>query len=220
MNWWLPHRRLKIPDRISFTTENNPFGYDWFWGVCDNDWSIFYGNSLFWISEGPSFGLLTIFKEDGTYLDFADVNFLYNKTRYIEKYDIYYPVDMTVSARLDDKYLKLRVRPVCKEIEYIDEFKGDGFYRAFIMPEMPGRMEGFYRDKNKEIKLQGDCKIVQQRQPSKLGHNKLTFDFLKPPKGFGLSVNLDSHYLKKNIFAKLHLLPKPSMNLKVKNTGK
>ena len=58
--WWLSHHRFKIPQRISFTSKNNPFGYDWVWGVCDNSWSLFLGNSLFWVSEGPSFGALYV----------------------------------------------------------------------------------------------------------------------------------------------------------------
>lgn len=209
---WLSHNNPKIPDRIAFTTENNPFGYDWFWGIFDNNWSVFYGNSLFWLSKGPALGVLTLFTEGNNYLDFSDVQFRYNKVLYVKEYDIYYPSDLTITAKIDDKKFKLRVWPVCEGYEYIDEFKGDGFYRAFIMSEMPGRIEGIYTDDERTVKLEGDCKIVQQRQPSILGHNSLTIDFLKPPRGIGITFDLESHYLKKKMFTKLQLAPRPKFS--------
>lgn len=207
--WWMSEKKPKIPDRISFTTENNPFGYDWFWGIFENDWSIFYGNSLFWVSEGPAFGVLTLFTEGNHYIDFGNVSFRYNKILYIKDYDIYYPVDLTIFAKKNDKNFKLRVWPVCKEYEYIDKFEGDRFYKAFIMPEIPGRMKGSYTDGKKTIQLEGDCKIVQQRQPSKLGHNFLKIDILKPPKGVGLKIDFESHYLKRKGSALFNLAPHP-----------
>jgi hypothetical protein len=207
-DWWFSQYKPKIPDRIAFTTENNPFGYDWFWCVFDNDWSVLYGNSLFWISEGPALGVLTLFTEGNNYIDFGNVNFHYNKTMYIKEYDIFYPTDLTVTADQDDKKIKLHVWPVCDAYEYIDKFKGNKFYRAFIMPEMPGRIEGVYTDDNRTVELKGDCKIVQQRQPSKLGHNSFTIDFLKPPKGIGIAFDLESHYLKKKMLTKLQFAPR------------
>ncbi len=206
INWWLLHRKPKIPDRIAFTTENNPFGYDWFWSVFNNDWSIFYGNSLFFIREGPGFGVLTLFTDKNNYIDFADFDFKYNKTVYIEKYDVEYPIDITVTGRKDDKKLNVRAYSLCDPKEYIEEF--NGFYRVFIIPEMPGGIEGTYFDGKKTIKLKGDCKLVQQRQASILGHNSLTIDLLKPPKGFGASLLLDSHYLKRKMFTQIQLSPK------------
>jgi hypothetical protein len=213
INWWVSQHQPKIPDRIAFTTDNNPFGYDWFWGIFDNDWSIFYGNSLFWLSEGPAIGVLTLFTEGNSYIDFGNIHFHYNKTIYIKEYDIYYPSDLTISAKLDDKKINLRVWPVCDAYEYIDKFKGNGFYKAFIMPEMPGKIKGVYKDCKKTIELKGDCKIVQQRQPSKLGHNSLTIDFIKPPKGIGVSFNLNSNILKKEIFTNIQFFRRPKIKI-------
>ena len=130
---------------------------------------------------------------------------------------MYYPVDITINAEKDDKKLMVRAWPICDPFEYMDEFIGDGFYRAFIMPEMPGRMKGIYKDNNKTVELEGDCKIVQQRQPSKLGHNSLIIDFIKPPKGVGININLESHYLKKDIFTKIQLAPTPKFSFNYKN---
>jgi len=206
--WWFSHRKPTILDRIAFTTENNPFGYDWFWGIFKNNWSVFYGNSLFWISEGPAVGVLTLFTKGNNYLDFVDINFNYNKIKYIKEYDIYYPIDLNITGSLDNKKIKLRVWPTCEIYEYIEKFKGNGFYRAFIAPEIPGKIEGIFSDDNGKVKLEGDCKIVQQRQPSKLGHNSLKIDILKPPKGVGIMVDFQSHYLMKKVFTKMQLAPR------------
>lgn len=215
-DWWVKQYNPKVPNRISFTSENNPFGYDWFWGIFDNDWSIFYGNSLFWVSEGPAFGVLTLFTEGNKYLDFGNVHFKYNKSKYIKEYDMYYPTDLTITAKIDDKKLRVRAKPLFDGYEYIDRFKRGGFYRAFIMPELPGIMEGIYTDNEKTIELKGDCKIVQQRQPSILGHNSITIDFLKPPDGVGVTLELNSHYLKKKMFTKIQLAPHPKIKLDFK----
>jgi len=207
--WWFSHRKPKIFNSISFNSENNPFGYDWFWGIFKNDWSVFYGNSLFWLSEGPAFGILTLFTEGNNYLDFANVNFHYNKVKYIEEYDMYYPIDLSLTANLNDKKIRLRAQPTCEIYEYIEKFKEKGFYKAFIMPEIPGKIEGTYSDDERTVKLEGDCKIVQQRQPSGLGHNSLKIDIIKPPKGVGIIVDFQSHYLKKKVFTKMQLAPRP-----------
>jgi hypothetical protein len=107
------------------------------------------------------------------------------------------------------------VWPVCDGYEYIDDFPRKGFYKAFIMPEIPGHMKGTYWDKTTTINLEGDCKIVQQRQPSQLGHNSFTVDVLKPPQGLGLTFVLNSHFLKKKVTASLHL--SPSLKLRMRS---
>ena len=85
---------------------------------------------------------------------------------------------------------------------------------------MPGKMKGVYKDKDRKIDLQGDCKLMPLRQPSVLGHNSLRIDFTKPPKGFGMDIDFNSHYLKKHIIAKMHLTPKPILKFRMKRIDK
>jgi len=214
--WWLSQNKPHIPKTVGFTTENNVFGYDWIWGIFDNGWCLFYGNSMFWINNGPSLGSLCLTQDGETYLEFGNVQFHYNKSLYIKKYDIYYPSEMELRGTLGDKKIHLRFWSNADSYEYISPFDNDRFHKAWILCEMPGRMEGVYMDGNKTIKLKGDCKIVPLRQPSYLGHNSLTFNFLKPPKGVGINIDLDSHYLKKQIAAKLHLVPRPRFSFSMK----
>lgn len=218
--WWISEHSFKIPNKIAFTTENNIFGYDWAWGVFDNDWSIFYGNILFWLCTGPAFGYLSLTTGKGKYYDFSDIYFQYNKYVYVKDYDIYFPSDFNISAKLDDKKIKLRFYLDTKSFEYMDPFKKKGFYKAFILSEMPGRMSGEYSDSSQTIKLEGDCKMMPLREPSSLGHNRLEIKIIKPPKGLGLDFDFNSHYLKKRITSKIQLAPKPCIEYKSKKISK
>jgi len=215
--WWIANHKPKIPKKIAFTTENNIFGYDWAWGVFDNDWSLFYGNILFWLCSGPAFGYLSITPDGKKYWDFSDIDFYYNKYIYVKDYDIYFPSDFNIKARLNDKKINLRFYLDTNSYEYIDPFKKKGFYKAFILSEMPGKMKGYYSDNKQKIRLEGDCKMMPLRQPSSLGHNKLEIKFIKPPIGIGIDVDLNSHYLKKRIKSKIQLAPKPSFEFKSNN---
>jgi hypothetical protein len=86
---------------------------------------------------------------------------------------------------------------------------------AFFICESPGSVSGYYFDGKKKIDLKGKCKIEPQRQVSRLGHNSLKLDFHLPPRGFGIDIDIDSHYLKKNLTTRFHLLPRPSFKFKV-----
>jgi hypothetical protein len=214
--WWLYHHHPRIPTSLAFTTENNLFGYDWAWGVFDNDWSVFYGNILFWLYQGPAFGILTLTPDGKTYWDFSDIDYKYNNVHYVNEYDIYFASDIDLTARLHDKNIHLNFTLTTECHDYIDPFNHQGFYKAFILSEMPGIVTGIYKDKNQEIELKGDCKMMPLRQPSILGHNALAFHITKPPKGIGIDFDLNSHYLKKQIRSSFHLVPRPKISFRMK----
>lgn len=219
--WWLSNHQLKIPNTIALTTENNIFGYDWAWGVFTNDWSLFYGNILFWLYKGPSFGTLIINQGGKEYWDFSDVTFNYNNVHYVKEYDIYFATDMDLIARLQNKKIFLRFTLDTHFFKYIDPFDHDGFYKSFILAEMPGKMNGaYYEHEEKKMRLEGDCKLMPLRIPSKLGHNALTINFLKPPRGLGMDFDFNSHYFKKRINGKVHLFPKPRCSIQASKLTK
>jgi len=218
--WWISQHKPCIPKRLAFTTENNIFGYDWCWGIFDNNWSLFYGNIMFWLSEGPVFGVLSITPDGKNYWDFCNIKFHYNKLAYIKDYDIYFPSDFELTGKLDDKKIHVRFWLTTKNYDYIDPFENNGFYKAFILSEMPGQMEGDYTDNEKIVKLKGDCKMMPLRQPSALGHNSLQLEFIKPPKGVGIDIDFNSHFLKKKINAKIQFAPRPHLGFHMKKLRK
>jgi hypothetical protein len=215
IKWWLSHHKPHIPHSITFTTENNPFGYDWIWGISDNDWSLFYGNSLFWISEGPVCGSLCITPDGKKYWEFSNINFRYNKLIYIKEYDLFYPCEIELNGKLNDKSIHLKFWKTTDPYEYIDPFKKSRLYKAFVLCGQPGRMEGIFSDNNKTVSISGDCKIVPLRHPSIFGHNSVKIDFIFPPKKIGLNTEINTHYFKKRIKIKLNFTPKPTFKFNI-----
>jgi hypothetical protein len=103
--------------------------------------------------------------------------------------------------------------------EYVSRFPDRKYWLAFVICEAPGITKGYYHDDKEEIPLTGICKIESQRQVSILSHNSLRIDILKPPKGVGISIEIDSHYMEKKIFAQLRLIPKPIMRFSCKRNN-
>ena len=211
IGWRISGSKPKLPKSITFSTENNPLGYDWAWALLDNGWSLFYGNALFWIMQGPALGTLILTKDGKRYKEFSKINFRYNKIKYAKCYDFYYPTDLELTAETEKEKIHLRFKMENEAEEYINRFFGGKIYLGFVICEAPGTVEGFYFDGKEKIKLSGICKIEPQRQVSRLGHNALKLEFLKPPKGVGVSMNLDSHFLEKKISAKIQLAPSPKI---------
>jgi len=195
IGWWLHNHRAQIPKSIKFSTENNPFGYDWIWSLFDNEWTIFYGNALFWIMKGPIGGTLVLSKDGETYKEFCNVHFRYKKTQYSKNHDFYYPTELEVTAKHGKEQLYLEFKMTTEPREYVSKFHEGKYWLGLVICEAPGTANGYYTDDREKIKLSGVCKIEPQRQPSVIGHNSLSIDFLKPPKGVGVSFDLDSHYI-------------------------
>jgi hypothetical protein len=208
VSWWIHSHKIRIPSSITFTTENNPFGYDWIWALFDNDWTIFYGNILFWVMQGPAAGTL-IFSRDGkTYTEFSNITFTYKKMQRAKEYDFYYPTELELTARNNRETLYLHATMTAEPREYINKFSQRKYWLCFAICEAPGIIDGYYSDDETRTELRGMCKIEPQRQVSILGHNMVKIDIVKPPQGFGISKEVESHFLKKHIKFSLMLLPK------------
>jgi hypothetical protein len=216
LKWWLQNHKIKIPSSIQFATESNPFGYDWSWALFDNGWTMFYGNILSWIMEGPVTGILIISKDGKNYKEFGNITFKYIKTQYSKKYDFVYPTEYEIKAKNEKESLYLKFKMTNEAREYLSKFSKGKYFIGFIICEAPGKVEGYYSDGKIKVKLKGIAKIEPQRQISIIGHNTLKIDFLKPPSGIGITFDLDSHYFKKRIFTQIQLAPYPKLNMTLK----
>jgi len=214
IKWWLKNRKLRVPETIMFCTENNPLGYDWAWTVLNNGWTIFYGNSLFWMTEGPATGILILSKDGKIYTEFNNIDFRYNTTQIAKNYDFVYPSDFQITATNEKETLHLQFMMTQECREYVSQFPNRRYWLAFIICESPGITKGYYRNDKEVIQLTGIAKIESQRQVSIIGHNSLRIDILKPPKGVGISVEIDSHYMEKKINVQLQLIPKPILRFR------
>jgi hypothetical protein len=214
---WIQDNDKKIPKTIMFGTENSPLGYDWAWALLDNGWSIFFGNIMFWLMEGPAAGLLILTKDGKTYEEWFNINFKYNQTQKAKGYDFHYPTELEINATKGNEKLHMTFKMTSKAREYVSKFADGKYWIGISICEAPGIIEGYYENNAKRTKLSGICKIEPQRQISISGHNTLKIDILKPPNGFGLSLDFHSNLLKKKMSGKMHLLPKLKFCLNLKN---
>jgi hypothetical protein len=218
--WWLSNRKFPFPKSLKFSTENNPLGYDWIWALLDNGWSLFYGNALFCFMNGPVAGTLILTKDGKAYTGFWDVNFQYNKTIYAKDYDFYYPSEIELTAQKEKEKLHLCFKMSADSREHLLRFPPGKQFLGFVICELPGSVEGYYINGDKKIPITGVCKLEPQRQVLSIGHNSLGIDFLLPPEGVGVSLDLNSHFMMRNLYTKLQFAPKPSFKFNVKKINK
>jgi len=214
--WWLQNQQPRIPESLMWATENNPLGYDWAWSVLDNGWMIFYGNILCWLMEGPAPGVLILSKDGKTFAEYSVLRFRYLHTESASEFDFVYPTDFEITAVHEKETIHLRFTMTSECRQYVSRFAGGKYWLAFVTCEAPGKVVGYYKNDSENVLLSGKCKIEPQRQASVIGHNTLRIDLLKPPKGVGVSIELDSHYLRKKITAKLRFFPKPLLRFSMK----
>ena len=218
IKWWIGNNKLKIPKSIMFSRENNPQGYDWIWTVFDNGWSLFFGNSLFWLMKGPLFGIFIVTKDGKKYSEFGNGSFEYKKIKYVDKHDFFYPTEILLKTKKGNEKFHLYFKSSVENIEF--QMNLSDKRNKFYICEGPGTVEGFYTNGNQKIPLKGICKIEPQRQIKKQGHNSLKIDFIKPPEGIGIDVSYRSHELKKQINTRIQFRPKPDFNFRIKKLKK
>lgn len=198
----------KIPSSIKMLSENNPLGYDWAWFLADNGWTFFYGNIMFWLMEGPVAGVLIMTKDGEHYEEFYTSSFKYTNLKKAKKYDFYYPTGYEIISENGSEKIVLKCEMTTDIREYLSEFDDEKYWKGLAICEAPGVFKGYHYDGKKKTSLKGACKIEPQRQISAIGHNKIEFHFLTPPKGLGLKIDVNSHFLKKNIYTNFQLFPK------------
>lgn len=206
---WMHQNKPRIPDSIGFATENNPLGYDWAWAVFDNGWTLFYGNILFWIMQGPVAGSLIVTKDGQHYDELFNVHFEYVKTKKADKFSFEYPTCFRLHAHHGKEHWDLCFTMQKPIREYTVSFHKQRYWKGLVICEAPGVVEGTYTNEKQSIPLKGICKIEPQRQVSAAGHNKAMFRFIKPPQGIGVELNLESEVLQKKGYLRLECIPRP-----------
>jgi len=205
ISWWYQNNKIQLPKSIMLCSENNPLSNDWAWAVFENGWTIFYGNILFWVMEGPAMGILILSKDGKNYTEFGNIWFKYKKIRYSKEFDCVYPSEIQLIAQKNKEKLHLNFKMLSKSRELIERFPDSRHWLGLIVNETPGEINGYYHDGKEKIKLKGFCKIEPHRQISRFGHNTLKADFIYPPKGFGIKTELISNYFKKKINMSIRL---------------
>ncbi|KYK31981.1 MAG: hypothetical protein AYK22_00025 [Thermoplasmatales archaeon SG8-52-3] len=217
---WLRNQDLKIPNSITFSTNNRPPGYDWIWAVLDNEWSIFFGNMMFWIMDGIGTGILIFSKDGKNYTEFSNIQFKYKKMKYLKKYDFYYPIELQIIAKKENETLFLNIKNLSESSEDITEATIEKNLLGFLISEVPCKISGYYNDCKKKIILKGFSKIESHRLLKPIGYNSLKINFEKTKNKLGLLSSFDSHYFRKKIDIKFDIYPKFKFKINFKRIVK
>jgi len=220
IGWWFHNQDIKIPKSIRFSTDNRPFGYDWFWAVLDNNWSIFYGNLIFWITEGPATGILILNKNHDNYYDFGNIHLKYIKMKYLDQYDFYYPIELEIIATKENEKLYLHFKNISDCFEDFYETTNKKIFLGFLISQVPCEVDGYYFDGKEKIYLNGISKMEFHRLLNVFGHNTLKFDIGISPKYFCIKTNFNTHLFGKNLDIYLQLLPKSKLNIRFNKINK
>lgn len=213
-SWWLSHRRSFIPSSVALSSENNMFGYDWMWASFTNNWSLFYGNIMFWMTKGPVFGILYLITPEGEYITFCNIRHKYGKMEYVEAYDVYYPSEIFITAREESKKLVLHFSMNNVVHTYLDHNLSSPYWKVIALWESPGIVTGYYSDDEHYVTLEGLCEIEPERQISILGHGRLNLYVPHPYNGLGVEAEITSHLLGVRIELDLYLLPFSKTNIR------
>lgn len=215
--WYLSEQAYNRPDTLMLST-NNIFGYDWIWGAFDNGWTLNVGifhmfNS---IEEGPAFGVLSLNIDEKTYYDFADISIKYTRSYYVEQADAYLPLDMEISATKGDKTLFLICNSTTEPYLQITIFPRSKFSCGYGALQTAGVIEGYYKDKEQNISLNGICSIGPYKNFKNTKYNSFKVTLLRPPQGLGVSIETVSHLLGYEMFYKMQLLPYPNFQFYIR----
>lgn len=220
IGWWVHNQNIKIPKSITFSTDNRPPGYDWFWAILDNGWSLFFGNTMFWITEGPVTGTLILSKDGKKYDEFSNIRFKYNKMKYLDKYDFYYPVELEIIATKDHEKLFLHISNTTQSIENIFELANRKNVLGFLISHVPSEVNGYYSKDDEKIVLKGSSKLESHRLLKVFGHNSLKFNFTLSQNRFAILSGFDSHYFGKKMDINLQFLPRPKLKINYNRINK
>jgi hypothetical protein len=193
--WWLHDRVCLVPPSVTLSSDTNMFGYDWIWALFSNNWTLFYGNIMFWIENGPVFGILYLITDTGEYITFSDIQHFYKTKVYVPEFDVYYPSQIVLTAYTEGKTLHLCFSMETTPHMYLDTNVTSSLWQAIALWESPGTVTGHYSDGAEIVMLSGCCEIEPDRQISTLGHADASFTFVAQRDRVGVEVAALSHYL-------------------------
>jgi len=163
--WYFSEQTINPSLKLKFTT-NNIFGYDWAWATLDNGWSLHFGDfhMMNFIAEGPVPGVLSLTTDGKNYLEFADIKIKYGRQVYIEESDAYLPLDFEITATKGDKTLHLTFNSITDPAMVFLVIPSTKFSCGGGGMHSAGVVEGYYKDKEQTIPLNGVCTIGMFRQ--------------------------------------------------------
>ena len=220
---WLIKESLKNKFRepLSLHRSNDyMFGWCWSWVVFDNNWSmVIFRPTILGISKGrvPIFVYLT--KDQQNFYEIGNIYWNNKKEKYIQKADIYLPVDFEIAVYRDDMEFKFSFTATTENTELYSKDVAPNNKRESCTFYTCGKVQGYYKDNKSNITLNGSYAIEQSRWLSKLDkHRSFDVEVLIPPHGLGISIRRINHYLFVERFFKFTIKPRFELQFYIRNS--
>ncbi len=195
-------------------------GWGWNWVAFDNSWSIvIFRPTILSIAEGyvPIF---LYFTKDG--INYSEIGYVYwknNYENYMERVDIYIPIDFEITARIDDIELYIIFNCTTEVTElyttdlapYSSADLACSFYWC-------GTVKGYYKDKGSNIPLSGTYGMEQSRMMTKAKHRSRDIEIILPPDGLGFRIKKTSHLLGFERYFEIMLRPRFKIDFYIRST--
>jgi len=190
---------------------NNDYlaGWCWSWAVFDNGCSmVFFRPVLLGVSEGRVPVFLYFTKDGQNYSEIGNIYWNNNMEMYLERADIYIPVDFEIAAYRKDVEFHITFNHTTElNALYTEDFSSKTKVNG-VSFDICGIVEGYYRDGEDNVSLNGSFILQQSRWLSKfVRHRSLDIEVLLPPYGFGITIRKVLHRLGLERFFKFQLRP-------------
>ncbi|HEX08664.1 MAG TPA: hypothetical protein ENG38_02510 [Thermoplasmatales archaeon] len=203
IKWYLDEifrNGIKMMDSVGWCTDYF-VGWDWCWIAFDNGWSIVFTKAaILGNTEGLSPTLLHFTKNGRDYMEICDVYQKVRSFKYIERGDIYIPLDFEITAYKDNVKIFLNFTVKTEMSEAFNKNRSCTFHCC-------GDVSGHYYDGNIGVSLRGIYSIERSRWLLPIKHFSIKIEFILPPKGLGFSVRITSHLAGVEVFFRLQVAP-------------
>lgn len=207
---WLLSQSLQNKRKQPFSLHRSNdylIGWCWSWVIFDNNCSlVFFRPTLFGISAGRVPIFLYFSKDGQNYSEIGNVYWNNNLEVYLERADIYIPLDFEIATYRKDVEFYITFNHTSEMVElYTEDFdpKTNG-YSSIVL----GIAEGYFSDGEDNVSLNGSFILQQSRWLYKLTkHRSKSIEILLPPYGLGISIRKVSHRLGFERFFKFQLRP-------------
>jgi len=212
VKWWVSEVKDNRPKKSPALHVSTDYfiGWCWSWVAFDNGWSLVMFRPT--ISElveylVPAFLYLT--KDGKSYTEIGCVYWKNNQAEYIERMDLYIPMNFDVTGYKGDIKLDLSFIPTTNMTKAYDDPSADQVSGTFYCC---GNVTGKCTDKGSNITLKGFYSIEQTRLQSPLSkttrHLSLDIETLLPPEGLGITIKRVSHLIGIEEYFRLIIKPK------------
>jgi len=184
-------------------------GWIWNWMVFENGYSVVIFRPVLLRFSAGIVPIVLYFSKDG--VNYSEIGCVYWRNireKYIERVDIYIPIEFEIIACKEDfkLYLTYNITTGLTElynidwVPYVERVKCT-FYCC-------GNATGYYKDKTSEVQLCGLGALEQTRCILNIiKHRSRDIELILPPNGFGMSFRLRSHRLGFERYFKIQFFP-------------